>query len=175
LKTNVLALVALTLTLTASAFADDRPTAPFRAEHVEVKEHLGHIDAMIGSLPTAPAASQRQTMTMVANFLHEHIRKHAEWEEAKLYPAVDRRTHEGKYPFTASMRYEHRIVGRGIDDLAARAKAETIDAVAFARAADRLVGLIQAHFEEEEEVLLPILDATMTQEEFAKELGELAH
>jgi hemerythrin-like domain-containing protein len=167
--------LAFTLTIAASVHAAGRPTEPFRAEHVEVKEHLAHIDAMIGSLPTSPATSQRQTMAMVANFLHEHIRKHAEWEEAKLYPAIDRRTQDGKYPFTASMRYEHRIVGRGIDDLAARAKAETLDPLSFSRAADRLVGLIQAHFEKEEEVFLPILDATMSKEEFEKELGESAH
>lgn len=168
---------AFTLALAAggSALASTRPTEPFRQEHVEVKEHLAHIDQMIGSLSTAEPSAQRRTMAMVAKFLDEHIRKHAEWEEAKLYPAVDKRTHEGIYPFTASMRYEHRIVGRGIDDLASRAQTETIDAIAFARAADRLVGLIQAHFEEEEEVLLPILDATMTQEDFEKELGTTGH
>lgn len=110
-------------------------------------------------------------MSMVVKFLDEHIRKHAEWEEAHLYPAVDKRTTAGTHPFTESMRYEHRIVGRSIDQLAAMAKDPAPNATVFARSADRLLGLIAAHFEEEEEVLLPILDKAMTKEQFEAELG----
>jgi hypothetical protein len=69
------------------------------------------------------------------------------------------------------MRYEHTIVGRWIDELAAMAAGPTLDAKAFARKSDRLLGLIAAHFEEEEEVLLPILDRATTREELEKELG----
>jgi len=163
---------ALVLTLSAtSAFAADLPTAPFRREHVEIKEHLGHLDSMIGGLPAAPAAEQRRTMTMVVKFLDEHIRKHAEWEEAHLYPAIDKRTLAGAHPFTASMRHEHRIVGRSIDALAAMAGDPASSPATFARSADRLLGLISAHFEEEEEVLLPILDKSMSPEQFEQELG----
>ena len=165
---------ALVLTLSAaSAFAADLPTAPFRNEHVEIKEHLAHIDSMIGGLPAAPAAEQRRTMTMIVKFLDEHIRKHAEWEEAHLYPAVDKRTLAGVHPFTESMRYEHRIVGRSIDALAAMAGDPDASPVTFARSADRLLGLIS--FEEEEEVLLPILDKAMTAEQFEQELGHGGH
>ena len=35
---------------------------------------------------------------------------------------------------------------------------------------NNLLGLIWAHFEEEEEVLLPILDRTMSAEEFQREI-----
>ena len=170
-------LAASTLVLalaTPAAFAGDLPTAPFRREHVEIKEHLGHLDAMAGALPTAKPEEQRRTMSMVAKFLHEHIRNHAEWEEAYLYPAVDKRTLAGANPFTASMRYEHRIVGRSIDALTKMAADPDSSPAAFARSTDRLLGLIAAHFEEEEEVLLPILDKSMTKEEFETELGHHA-
>ena len=167
---------ALVLTLSAaSAFAADLPTAPFRREHVEIREHLGHLDSMIGGLPAAPPAEQRRTMNMVVKFLNEHIRKHAQWEEAHLYPAVDKRTHAGTHPFTESMRYEHRIVERSIDALASMAADPAATAATYARSAARLLGLIAAHFEEEEEVLLPILDKSMTKEELEKELGERGH
>lgn len=156
---------------TAPAFAADLPTAPFRQEHVEIKEHLGHLDVMAGSLPSAQAEEQRRTMTMIAKFLDEHIRTHAEWEEAYLYPAVDKRTLAGPNPFTATMRYEHRIVGRSIEALSKMAADPNASATEFARATDRLLGLIRAHFEEEEEVLLPILDKSMTKEQFEAELG----
>ena len=163
---------ALVLTLsTTAAFAAELPTAPFRREHVEIKEHLGHLDTMIGTLPAAQPEERRRTMSQVVKFLDEHIREHAEWEEAHLYPAVDKRTLAGPNPFTATMRHEHRIVGRSIDALAKMAADPNASATVFARSADRLLGLISAHFEEEEEVLLPILDKTMTKEEFARELG----
>lgn len=167
-------MIVTTLVLTVSAgaaHAADLPTAPFRKEHVEIKEHLAHLDTMAGALPAANADEQRRTMSMIAKFLDEHIRKHAEWEEAYLYPAVDKRTHGGPHPFTESMRYEHRIVGRSIEALQKMAGDPKSDPTAFARATDRLLGLIGAHFEEEEEVLLPILDQTMTKEEFEAELG----
>ena len=167
-------MIALVLALALSAPTDELPTAPFRKEHVEVREHLAHLDAMLAKLPAARRDEQRRLMTRVASFLDEHIRTHAEWEEAKLYPAVDRRTHAGPPSFTASMRYEHRIVGRSIDELTAMSKAETPDVTGFVRAAHRLLGLISAHFEEEEEVLLPILYKSMTRKEFEEELG-VAH
>lgn len=44
------------------------------------------------------------------------------------------------------------------------------------RRAVHLVGLLRGHFEVEEQVLLPVLDATMTAEEFKREVGDrMAH
>lgn len=151
--------------------APGRPTEPFRREHVEIKEHLAHLDAAVGKLAAESPDEQRRTMQHVVEFLIEHIKAHADWEERVLYPAVDKRTCAGANPFTASMRYEHRIIGRWIDELAAIAASPTPDVTAFVRRADNLLGLISAHFEEEEEVLLPILDRAMSHEEFEREIG----
>jgi hemerythrin-like domain-containing protein len=150
---------------------DSRPTESFRQEHAEVKVHLEHLDQMVGTMAAAEAAQQKKTAAFVVKFLREHIVEHAKWEEERLYPAVDRRTHGGDHPFTESMRYEHTIIGRWIDELGAMAATAPFDANGFARQSNRLLGLIAAHFEEEEEVLLPILDRTMTREELEKELG----
>jgi hemerythrin-like domain-containing protein len=148
-----------------------RPTESFRREHVEIKEHLEHLKSEIGNLGATSPHEQRAIMTHVVGFVREHITPHAEWEERALYPAVDKRAASGPYPFTASMRYEHRIVARWTEELASLASAATPDVNAFARRADNLLGLIWAHFEEEEEVLLPILDRTMSQQDFAREIG----
>ena len=148
-----------------------RPTEPFRREHVEIKEHLDHLKTEIGKLAAAPPGEQKASMQHVVSFVREHIKPHAEWEEQVLYPAVDRRAASGPNPFTASMRYEHRIVVRWTDELASMASSATPDITAFARRADNLLGLIWAHFEEEEEVLLPILDRTMSKEDFEREIG----
>lgn len=140
-------------------FAGSIETAAIRKEHVEIKEHLGHLDVMAGALATQTPEERQRTMNFIVKFLNEHIRQHADWEEANLYPAVDKRTLAGKNPFTATMRHEHRIIGRSIDGLEKLAADPNTDATTFTRAADRLLGLIAAHFEEEEEVLLPILDS----------------
>ena len=149
---------------------ETRPTDFFRKEHAEIKEHLQHLHQMAGTLPTSDAARQRETAKFVVKFLTDHILSHAKWEEERLYPAVDRRTHAGTYPFTSSMRYEHGIIGRSIDELGRLASATTFDPAVFLRKTDRLLGVISAHFEKEEEVFLPILDRTMTREELEKEL-----
>jgi hemerythrin-like domain-containing protein len=151
--------------------AAERPTDNFRKEHAEIKEHLQHLHDMAGSLLAADAAGQRKTAQFIVNFLGDHIRSHAKWEEQRLYPIVDQRTGAGKHPFTSSMRYEHGIISRGIDDLGNLAAGATVDPAIFLRKTDRLLGVISAHFEKEEEVFLPILDQTMTKEQLEKELA----
>ena len=169
-----LALASLLL-IAPLALAADRATESFREEHAEVKVHLQHLHDMSGSMAGSDSDAQRKTAKFVAKFLTEHILTHATWEEQHLYPAVDKRTHTGEYAFTTSMRYEHRIVGREIAELNELAAGDALDAVAFARKTDRLLGLISAHFEEEEEVLLPILDKATTREALEKELEMGGH
>lgn len=144
-------------------------TQPFRDEHVEIKKHLGHMGEMIGSIATASSAETGELMEKLVGALHAHILPHAQWEERVLYPVVDRIV-GGRAPFTAAMRHEHAIVGRQIELLANQVENPTRDGVLFARTADQLLGLILAHFEDEEEVLLPILDANMTAAQFEREI-----
>jgi len=106
------------------------------------------------------------------SFFEKHIKPHAEWEERVLYPIVDRLAGGGPNAFTATMRYEHRVVGRWIAELRAESDKPAIDAAKFARRTDNLLGLLWAHFEEEEEVLLPLIDKGMTKAEFEREVGD---
>jgi hemerythrin-like domain-containing protein len=157
---------------TGANTATHRPTEPFRREHVQIKAHLDHLNQAVGALAAADPEERRRTMMLVVSFMDEHLKPHAEWEERVLYPAVDKRAGSGTQPFTASMRYEHRIVVRWSEELKAELAAPTPDVTKFVRRADNLLGLISAHFEEEEEVLLPILDRTMSPDEFEREIGE---
>ncbi|NUQ77020.1 MAG: hemerythrin domain-containing protein [Polyangiaceae bacterium] len=152
-----------------------RATEPFRTEHVEVKEHLGHIHTMVGAMPSTSPEEQVKTMKFVVQFLNAHIKSHADWEEKVLYPVVDKYAGGGPNAFTASMRYEHGVVGRWIGELETEAAKPSPDAKAFARRTDNLLGLLWAHFEEEEEVLLPLLDKNMTPEQFEHEMGLKKH
>lgn len=145
---------------------EKRSTDPFRAEHVEIRKHLEHIRSWAGELAQQPVADQKATMTRTVRFFLEHIRPHAEWEERHLYPIVDRIIGGDREPFTGTMRHEHKIVARWIGELAAEAVKPSPNAIVFARRTDNLLGLLDAHFEEEEEILLPLLEQNMSAQEF---------
>lgn len=150
--------------------AGQRPTDPFRLEHRDIEDRLAEMDRQVGMLSSATRAGQRDAMARFIAFLREHVLTHAEWEEKILYPVVDRRAGSGENRFTASMRHEHTIVARRTDELAAEAEKAEPNAVWFARRADQLLGLLLAHLENEEEILLPVLDWTMTPEDFEREI-----
>jgi hemerythrin-like domain-containing protein len=99
-------------------------------------------------------------MRAIVSELDACLRPHLSWEERTIHPIVDRFACEGPTAFSATMRYEHEIIDRWSADLARRA--EESDFVAFARNADRLLGVVLAHFELEEQVLFPILDRAVT-------------
>lgn len=146
------------------------PSEPFRTEHVEIKKHLSHVEQWAGNLNGSDPTEQKKTMLKILTFFKEHIKPHAEWEEKKLYPAVDKRASKGAEIFTSTMRYEHKIIGRWVEELEKEATSKSPKAQLFLRKTDQLLGLIIAHFEEEEEVLLPILDKSMTPAEFKEEI-----
>jgi hemerythrin-like domain-containing protein len=168
---GLLVLLAAAPTHGEKAMTDQRPTAGFRAEHQEMQGHLGHIRDWVGALPTQQPQEQRKTAQKIASFFEAHIKPHAEWEERFLYPVVDKLAGGGPNAFTSTMRYEHRVVGRWIGELRAEADKPKIDPAKFARRADNLLGLLWAHFEEEEEVLLPLIDKGMSKVQFERELG----
>jgi hemerythrin-like domain-containing protein len=151
-----------------------RPTESFRQEHVEIRAHLDHVRDWTGNLMQQAPDEQRKTARRIVAFFEEHIQPHAGWEEKALYPLVDRLAGGGEHPFTATMRHEHRIVERWIGELAREVAKPRPDYRAFARRTDNLLGLITAHFEEEEDVLLPLIDRSLTAEQFKKELGGAA-
>lgn len=166
---GIAGLIALALPVAAAKTAS-RPTESFRAEHKEIRQRLARIAEQVGALAGQPPAEQRKTAGEVVQFFREHLAPHAAAEEHTLYPLVDRLAGGGAHRFTATMRYEHRIVERWVGELAAEAARPAPDYLDFARKADNLLGLIDAHFEEEEQVLLPLIDHAMTKEQFEKEM-----
>src|SRR5512133_2204600 len=139
--------------------------------HAALRKQLELHKAEVGDLDGASREAAKVTMDRAVLFLDEEIRPHANWEEVKLYPLLDSMV-GGREPFTATMRWEHAIIDRWIEELAVHAASTAPDVVWFARSADRLFGLIEAHWEEEEEVLLPILERGFeTADEFERAVG----
>ncbi len=171
----VCSFVALSATTTEERMRDpERPSRTLRGEHVEMRGKLARVGESIGMLSSFDSPGRRAAMNNIVNSSRREIRPHGEWEERALYPMADRFRPCDAEPFTASMRYEHRIVTAWIEDLAGEAEASVPDSGAFVRGADRLLGLVLAHMEVEEAALLSILDERMTPEEFEAEIGTCA-
>ena len=152
-----------------------RVTQGFLVDHAALRKQLELHKAGVGDLPGASRQAAGATMDRAVLFLDEEIRPHASWEEVKLYPLLDSMI-GGREPFTASLRREHAIIDRWIEELAVHAASTAPDVVGFARRADWLFGLIEAHFEEEEEVLLPILERRYkTADDFERAVGGEIH
>ena len=152
-----------------------KATQAFRDAHAELRRMLEAQKAALGDLSRATPEAALATMERTVVFLDEEVRPHANAEEVKLYPALDVAV-GGREPFTATMRHEHAIMDRWIEELAVHAGSTSPDAAWFARRADQLFGLIEAHFEEEEVLLLPILDRVYeTEEQFEREVGGDIH
>lgn len=146
------------------------PTNRIRAKLAEFKTFLVRIEELTIGLIGTHAESQRKIMQQIALIYRNEIHYHSDWEERRLYPAVDKRASSGIAPFTSSIRYEHRIIARWISELEIETRLRYPDERRFTKLNYQLLGLLKAHFEQEELVLLPILDKTMSTEQFNEEI-----
>jgi hemerythrin-like domain-containing protein len=145
------------------------PSDSFRTEHAELKSHLFYLETVVASLEAASREERRRATTDMVRFLRSQLAEHAAWEENVLYPLIDRQAGYGE-PFTATMRHEHEIIERWTHELVDEISCSPINVGRFVRKAQKLLGLLLAHFECEEEVLLPVLDRNMTPEQFESEV-----
>jgi iron-sulfur cluster repair protein YtfE (RIC family) len=116
--------------------------------------HVGQIRLAGGEVSDLGIEERRELVGRVLDFLRGTLVPHAEWEEQVLYTAVGELL--GDAQATATMTRDHVAIGRMIEALA-----ET-DLDDIARLQELLYGLhalITVHFEKEEEVYLPLLDA----------------
>jgi iron-sulfur cluster repair protein YtfE (RIC family) len=137
-----------------------RVTALFHREHAELALEREAQERVIDALRLGQAADPAATMREVLRWLRDRVLPHDAWEERFLFPAADKHSGSGAYPFTATLRRQHKLMAVWVDDLAGAFAA--LDGTAFARRAERLVGLLAAHLDAEEAVLLPLIEATMS-------------
>jgi iron-sulfur cluster repair protein YtfE (RIC family) len=142
-------------------------TEPLRAEHRELLPRLQELRATAASLGASAPHDVRTRLEGVVHFLREHLVPHAQAEEAVLYPAVERVM--GAPGAMATMVADHSEVVTRIERLA-RTAARLSDAPTrtdqFEDLREQLYGLwaiLLLHFGKEEEVLLPVLDASLSE------------
>ena len=150
-------------------------TQPLRDEHKELFPHVNRIRQVAEMIAEAPPADIRAGVEEVYDFLANHLKPHAEAEEAALYPAVQKIL--GSPDATKTMQRDHVEVGVYIADLAILRDGLTGSALttgqvkSLQRVLYGVYALVKVHFAKEEEVYLPILDQHLTAES-ARELFE---
>jgi iron-sulfur cluster repair protein YtfE (RIC family) len=161
---------------------EHRPTEPLRSEHRDLLPHLLALDTAANDAATWDRDTAVATLGDLVEFLRGHLVPHATAEEAVLYPAVEEAM--GAPGATATMRADHVEIVARIDRLAESAAAvehRWPDADLARDVAHQLVGLsaiLHLHFSKEEDVLLPVLDASLDAGAAAAlftRMGEVAH
>lgn len=147
-----------------------RATEAFRLHHRKYHDVIAQISALLDTIHHVSEMQQLELMAVTVSLVRGDLLPHAKAEEQFLYPAADRRAGTGIHAFTATLRFEHRLLERWTEELAAMASEPFPDHNAFCLRGERLLGLLEAHLAAEEEVLLPVLDKTMTPEQFHREV-----
>jgi iron-sulfur cluster repair protein YtfE (RIC family) len=157
-------------------------TEPLRAEHRALRPQLAELANAAASVWGWDATQAIDRLRKIVAFLQDHLVPHAAAEEAVLYPAIEEAM--GAPGATATMQADHiEIVARS-ERLAATVDAAAerwpdpavVDDIAIQLAG--LSAIIELHFRKEEDVLLPVLDRTLSAEAadalFAR-MGHAAH
>jgi len=137
-------------------------TQPLRDEHKELFPNVDRIRWVAEGIGEVPEAEIRNGVDEVYDFLANHLKPHAEAEEAVLYPVVQKAL--GSPGATGTMARDHVEVGRYIRELAQLRSALTgsgltvLQTHALRRVLYGVYALLKVHFAKEEEVYLPILD-----------------
>lgn len=142
---------------------------PLRDEHAELLPHIEAIRRVADLVGYAPAAALREEVSGVYEFLAHHLIPHAKAEEAELYPAVERAM--GAPGATATMARDHVEVAELIEQLRALEPELSFDVIgqpverSLRRILYGLYALVKVHFTEEEEILVPVLEEALSQQE----------
>ncbi len=154
-------------------------TAEFRAHHAEIHEGLETAARQAMALPSAPEAELGERVHEIVHFFHHVLVPHAEAEERVLYPIADRLAPvAGARRYTDGLRYEHVVVAREVSALYAAMQRgdHSPEAIAELQARTlRLVGLVEAHFGVEEDVILSLFDERMSRAEFDRDVVTPMH
>lgn len=147
-------------------------TRPLRAEHRELLPHIEGLDALaiaIGRGDDGAVDRLREEL----HYLAEHLVPHAFAEEAVLYPAVEKAM--GVAGATETMIADHGEILRRIDRLTAMAEAGVPDPDETRTVLHGLAAILALHFRKEEDILLAVLDATLSDREAGALFAHMAH
>ncbi len=141
-------------------------TQPLREEHAELWPHIESLRSAADAVGSDAPEVVRTKAEKALEFLRHHLIPHAEAEDAALYPVVQKAM--GAPGATATMSRDHVEVGKLTEELAIALTGVTPGPISAESARELrrtlygLYALVRVHFAKEEEIYLPLLDATLT-------------
>ncbi|MFQ5863307.1 MAG: hemerythrin domain-containing protein [Candidatus Brocadiales bacterium] len=154
-----------------------RPTEDIREHHKMLEEKLHGFFHDIESLQKF-SARERGQLDDLMNFLKEELLPHAEGEEKHLYGKVAELMNNPL--FTKTMEMDHQFIKQYITELETEINnvyKESADVTIkkIQKTASKLQGIMEPHFQKENDVYLPILDEKLSKERVEKEVIEPMH
>jgi hemerythrin-like domain-containing protein len=140
---------------------DEQPSRLFaEREHAELIRGLNQIHELARSIGHVATPLVADRMIDVMHWIDRTLEPHLAWEDAWLYPEIDRRT---ATPWaTRAARFDHSQLRSRVERLRFERVGFTADleGARDALQADLFAfeGLVRAHVEREEQFLLPLLD-----------------
>lgn len=144
-------------------------TQPLRDEHQELLPQIDALQTVADAVGHVPAHETASRLDDTLAFLSNHLLIHAQAEEEVLYPAVAKAM--GAPEATATMLCDHAAIRQMTTDLRTvrehlgTDRLSDVDVRALHRLLYGLHTLVRVHLAKEEEVFLPLLDATLTDAE----------
>jgi iron-sulfur cluster repair protein YtfE (RIC family) len=140
--------------------------APLRDEHRELLPHIDQLRTTADRIGAMPRVRLIADVRSSIDFLTRHLRPHADVEDAVLYPEVARVM--GAPTATDTMRRDHDAIARLTDELAglhasilATGEITRTTQNELRRVLYGLHALITVHFDKEEEVYIPLVEARL--------------
>jgi len=133
-------------------------TEPIRRNLHRLQTILFTAEDQFEALHGQNECEQLLLMQSVVGHLKDYLLPHLAAEEAVLYPAAERQVPGPAASLTTVLVREHAIMRRWIQEMEELATRSMPDTDAFIRRGERLLGLIESHFELDEGLLFPILD-----------------
>jgi Hemerythrin HHE cation binding domain len=145
-----------------------RPTDPLRGEHARILATLHALGERLERLHESGTLDQLAMAREVIDFSHRQVIPHARAEEYTLYPAADWAGGEGSR-MTEVPRFEHGLIVRRCQALE-KAVSAGAPAGKLMHLCYGILGLVAAHFQATEEIILPYLDRAFDAARFEKEV-----
>ena len=158
------------------------PTEPLRGEHRGLLEELQVLQGVAGELPNMAVDDAGPRLAEVVEFFQHRVASHAAAEEAVLFPCVDRVTNDRSV--TVPFRANHLEIGARIQVLTETAAEidgrwpERSLSSSLSRQFVKLAAVVLLHLGNEEELLFPVLDEHLSDEDVRRlleRMGEVAH
>ncbi len=154
-----------------------RPTDPIRDHHKALEEQLHGFFHCIENLEKF-SSEEKEKLKEFTAFLKNDVLPHAEGEEKHLYKKVGELM--GNPLFTKTMEIDHQHIKQFISELETEInnvykEAADVTIKKLQQTAGKLRGIMELHFQKENDVYLPILDEKLSAEQVYLEVIKPMH